>query len=137
SSGRQIAGQVRHEIIDAEIPFQRSHRDEIADASDRFCEATPNRKSRTTQAQVARYWFIDAALDTSVGDRHEDGCLAAQDRRRKRVAGCREIQRLRATVNVRIEVSVEVYIDVAERHLLRERDVPAGRNLRIIKNIGE
>jgi hypothetical protein len=40
-------------------------------------------------------------------------------------------------VNVRVEVSVEVYIDIAEGHLLRERDIPASRNLRIIQNIGE
>src|SRR4029077_15118777 len=47
SSGCQVAGQVRHEIVDAKIPAQRSHRGYVAYAGDRFGQATPNRKTRT------------------------------------------------------------------------------------------
>ena len=58
--------------------------------------------------------------------------LAAQDRSRKRVAGYSEIQWLGASVDVCIEVSVEIYLDVAGGHLFRKRNITAGGNLRII-----
>src|SRR5262245_28175069 len=129
-SGRQISRQVGHEIMDAKIPAQRCHWENIAETTDRFCQATPNRKSRT--AKVGHYCRIDTALDSPIGDRDEDVELTPQDRRRKRVAGCREIQWLGAAVNIGIQVSIEIRIDVAEGDLFRERDVPAGLNLRII-----
>src|SRR5262245_24759288 len=67
SSGRQVAGQVSHEIIDAKIPTQRSHRKQSANPGARFSEAAPTRKSRTPQSQVAHNCCVDAALDSSIG----------------------------------------------------------------------
>src|SRR5262249_12803592 len=137
SSGRQVAGQVSHEIIDAKIPTQRSHREQIANTGDRFSEAAPNRKSRTPQAQVAHTCCVDAALDSSIGYHKADVGLAAQNGRCKRVARYREIQWFGALVYVRIEVAVELHVDVAEGHLLRVRPVTAARHLAVIQNISE
>ena len=36
--------------MDAKIPAQRSHRENIAETGGRFCQAASNRKSRTAQA---------------------------------------------------------------------------------------
>src|SRR5215831_1100150 len=119
--------------------FQRSEAivEQIANTGDRFSEAAPNRKSRTPQAQVAHNCCVDAALDPSIGYPKADVGLAAQNGRCKRVARYREIQWFGAAVYVRIEVAVEIHVDVAEGHLLRERHVPAGRHLVVIKNISE
>src|SRR5262245_40350860 len=89
------------------------------------------------QAQVAHNCCVDAALDSSIGYPKADVGLAAQNGRCKRVARYREIQWFGSAVYVRIEVAVEIHVDVAEGHLLRERHVPAGRHLVVIKNISE
>ena len=60
----------------------------------------PNRKSRPSQAKVAGYCRIDAALDSPIGDRNAYVGLTAEDWSRKRVAGHCEIKRLGAAMNV-------------------------------------
>jgi len=74
-------------------------------------------------------------IDSSIGERGGDVELPAQDGRRERVAGYREIQLLGAPVNVRAKVSVEVHIDVAGAPC--ERDVPASRNVIVMDDIAE
>src|SRR5262249_60904728 len=116
SSGRQVAGQVSHEIIDAKIPTQRSHREQIANTGDRFSEAAPNRKSRTPQAQVAHNCCVDAALDPSIGYPKADVGLAAQTGGCKLEPGNREFQWFALAVSVALEFPVEFHVIVTEGH---------------------
>ena len=131
---REVAGGVGKVVVNALVPFQRKHRQDIAKSGRRVGPAAAHREADRADRGGERSIDFDAVA--AVRDEQVERGLCAEN-----LVGENVGHNAHAKVGPGLEIDVDVggegHRDVAARDLTRKRDIGAGGDGRVIADDGE